>query len=244
MPVLRSNVDYIRLVDAPRDKRRYGYGGCWVRNNVVPTTDCSGIVTHQLDGLINGDRMAFSRHGISTEAYRLTPRGQKGPFGTIRVTNIRDIPADAALRIGLHHGGGGANSHMACTLEGVNIESSGSYGQRIGGPARGYNHSMFEDHWYLPGPIAGSGSTPQTPVILPPSLVFLGMTYENSGPRVLGLQKTLNDGYPAYSELEEDGDFGPETDRIVRIFQQRAGLVVDGVAGPETLGRLGLPTTK
>lgn len=244
MPVLRSNVDYIRSVDAPRDKRQYGYGGCWVRNDVTRTTDCSGIVTHQLDGLINGVRMAFSRHGLSTEAYRYVGGpGSRGPFGTIRVAAPRDIPGDAALRIGLHHGpGGGANSHMACTLEGVAIESSGSYGQRIGGPARGYDHPYFHDWFFLPGPIAGAGGTVDVP-ILPPGIVYLGITYENHGARVLALQQRLNRDYYAYSNLVEDGEFGPATDAVVRIFQRRAGLVADGIAGPATLTKLGLPTS-
>jgi peptidoglycan DL-endopeptidase CwlO len=39
-----------------------------------------------------------------------------------------------------------------------------------------------------------------------------------------------------------DGDYGPITRSAVRQFQQSRGLLVDGVAGPQTLGALGLPT--
>jgi peptidoglycan hydrolase-like protein with peptidoglycan-binding domain len=35
-----------------------------------------------------------------------------------------------------------------------------------------------------------------------------------------------------------DGYFGPHLERAVRVFQRRAGLAVDGIAGPETLRRL------
>lgn len=35
-----------------------------------------------------------------------------------------------------------------------------------------------------------------------------------------------------------DGAFGPMTQRAVRAFQTRHGLIVDGVAGPQTLGKL------
>lgn len=35
-----------------------------------------------------------------------------------------------------------------------------------------------------------------------------------------------------------DGSYGPETTDWVERFQERKGLQVDGVAGPETLGRL------
>ena len=36
-----------------------------------------------------------------------------------------------------------------------------------------------------------------------------------------------------------DGDFGPETDGLVRGFQQDNGLVVDGIVGPQTRAALG-----
>ena len=39
-----------------------------------------------------------------------------------------------------------------------------------------------------------------------------------------------------------DGEYGPITRAAVRSFQQSRGLLVDGIAGPQTLGALGLPT--
>jgi hypothetical protein len=49
---------------------------------------------------------------------------------------------------------------------------------------------------------------------------------------VEGLQQSLRDaGY----DVQVDGDFGPGTDRAVRTFQKRHGLVVDGRVGEKTL---------
>ena len=246
MPILRANVDYALQIARARDRKDYGYGGVWVRDNVNRTTDCSGIVTHMLDALTRGEQgMRWSRLGLSTEAYRYVGGpGSRGPFDTIRVGNPNDIPLDAALRIGLQHGpGGGANSHMACTLEGLAIESSGSYGQRVGGPARGYNHPLFHDWFYLPGPIVGVGAPlPPPPDAHAPGAIYLGINHENVGPRVLALQQVLNRDYPAYSELDEDGEFGPLTEAVVMEFQRRSALTPDGVAGPAVLAALGLPS--
>ena len=50
------------------------------------------------------------------------------------------------------------------------------------------------------------------------------------------LQARLNRDYPLYSNVVTR----PRTTAVVREFQRRAGLQVDGIAGPLTLGRLGL----
>lgn len=62
----------------------------------------------------------------------------------------------------------------------------------------------------------------------------------SKGRHVKDLQKRLAANYPAYARgLRADGDFGPATERVVREFQRRAGLFVDGVVGPKTWARLG-----
>ncbi len=56
-----------------------------------------------------------------------------------------------------------------------------------------------------------------------------------SGEGVMELQKALNArGW----KLEEDGKFGSATEAALREFQQRSGAKVDGVVGPETVGKL------
>lgn len=239
MPNLtRANVNLAHANARARDNLDYGYGGTWVRDNIWRTTDCSGIVTHTADAAINGPKMGWSRYGISTESYRYNiPVGGRGPFGMINAgTDQRAVPANAVLKVGLHHGpGGGANSHMACTLEGVNIESSGHDDQQYGGPAWGWNHPYFHNYFYLEGTVDGApiGYHPPAPIGM--QVFQIG----SSGPQVATLQKTLNAYAPAYSALTVDGEYGPKTAAVVSIFQRRAGLTVDGQAGPATLAKLG-----
>lgn len=41
-------------------------------------------------------------------------------------------------------------------------------------------------------------------------------------------------------KIDADGIFGGGTEKAIRAFQEANGLKVDGMAGPETLGKLGL----
>lgn len=59
--------------------------------------------------------------------------------------------------------------------------------------------------------------------------------------RVDVVQKALREGYPLYaSRLAVDNIDGPATIAAVKEFQRRAGLKVDGIAGPETRRALGV----
>lgn len=243
MPLTRANVDFAHAIAKARDNLAYGYGGVWNPSNIWRTTDCSGIVTHMLDAVTNGPKMGWSRYGISTESYRYNiPVGGRGPFGTINAgTSQSNVPKGAVLKIGLHHGpGGGANSHMACTLEGVNIESSGHDDQQYGGPAWGWNHSYFHNYFYLPGTVDGAAEPYHPPAPSGMQVLKIGSGRATGELAVVAkLQKTLNSYAPAYSALDVDGEYGPKTAAVVSIFQRRSGLLVDGEAGPATLAALG-----
>ena len=64
------------------------------------------------------------------------------------------------------------------------------------------------------------------------------MRIGDRGDQVRQLQALLNRDYPAYSKLEEDGIFGPQTEAVIREFQRRAGLPINGIADYETLAKL------
>lgn len=57
----------------------------------------------------------------------------------------------------------------------------------------------------------------------------------SQGSLVVLLQQRLNE---EGARLRVDGDFGPKTDRAVRRFQSRMGLLVDGLVGPRTAAEL------
>ena len=54
---------------------------------------------------------------------------------------------------------------------------------------------------------------------------------------VKDLQRMLN-AEGGYSRIDEDGIFGPATERSVRSFQSRYSLTVDGIAGKNTYAKL------
>jgi hypothetical protein len=59
------------------------------------------------------------------------------------------------------------------------------------------------------------------------------------GDAVRAVQVTLNRWYPRLRPIAQDGIFGPATKARVVYFQDRAGLVADGIVGPKTWAALG-----
>lgn len=57
------------------------------------------------------------------------------------------------------------------------------------------------------------------------------------GPEMLQKQ-LIRENPSALPNYGVDGSYGPEATDWVSRFQERKGLEVDGLAGPETLGRL------
>lgn len=83
------------------------------------------------------------------------------------------------------------------------------------------------------GIVGGGGSAPTPPSGRPT------LKEGSTGQAVTDLQAFLNRTYPAYSKLAVDGAFGPKTTAVVKEFQRRSGLAVDGIVGAQTWAKLG-----
>ncbi|HVZ36698.1 MAG TPA: peptidoglycan-binding protein, partial [Polyangiaceae bacterium] len=110
-----------------------------------------------------------------------------------------------------------------------------------------FQQVVSADNWELELPVNVLGRTITESALLRPSRVsaqdpglrLLRLTDPHlEGADVLALQQALGKQGIA---LDEDGDFGPQTDQAVRKFQSAQGLRVDGIAGPATRAALGMP---
>jgi hypothetical protein len=188
MSVLQSSVNWVIAQAKARLGDEYVYGGVYSPTDLSQGCDCSGAVGWVLEALTKTPGEMSWAHNVSTESWYYdynngTPAapGTVGPYGTVAVANLSDIPADAALTINIMHGGGGEDSHTNCIVPlpgslpyaGVIVESNGDAGSCTNGtggnPA---DASLWTDHWYLPGPWVMDvppGAEPPAPL---PSAVY------------------------------------------------------------------------
>jgi len=158
--VTRENVEWTLARMAERVGNEYVYGGQFDAADINVGCDCSALVAFICNGVLYGPRATFRRVDgatgawITTESWRPVEVGDVGPFGSITVASPADIPADAAVRIALHHGpGGGAASHTWCEVDGHRFESNGSRGCVTDPEALPIDSSYGNDWAYIPGPI-------------------------------------------------------------------------------------------
>lgn len=195
--VLQSSVNWVIQQARERLGNNYEYGETYSPSDTGLGADCSGVVGWVCQALTQDpatlpvDGNGRWLHVVSTESWPYdydnnTPAepGTVGPFGTIAVASLNDIPADAALTINIEHGGGGEDSHTNCVVplpgslpyEGVIVESNGSYGSCTNGTgAYLATDPLWTDHWFLPGPWV-EDVPPQGPSD-PPAPPSTGNTY-------------------------------------------------------------------
>ena len=169
MGIPAANITYAQNIFQARLGQDYGYGGSWSRTNLSALTDCSGLVGEELEAVTKGANMVWG-HPVSTESWPYdydnnlpAQPGTVGPYGTVAVASPNDFPADAAVTIAIHHGGGGVDSHMNCCVAGMLMEDNGDDGVCTTPVAMVQTDPYWTDWWYLPGPIDGSVVTQPDP---------------------------------------------------------------------------------
>jgi hypothetical protein len=233
--IAQANVEYIQNVFTARLGDPYVYGGVWSATDPSQGCDCSGCVGTVLEALTKGAAGMNWNHDVSTESWPFdyntnTPAtaGTVGPYGTIAVANLADIPASAALTINIMHGGGGEDSHTNCVLQGQIMESNGDHGtctNTTGGTPS--TSSEWTDHWYLPGPIGAAVS-------------LQGLDYAGGRPSGLALKtagiafvcRYLSDGAPQLPDkqltLAEANDLRANNVDIVSNWESTGLTPEDG----------------
>lgn len=143
----------------------YDFGGAFTLDP-RDSTDCSGLVLQTGARYIGRDDWPGNRYG-STESFRLDHKIVYDlGFKRMPAGGPAALPFKPVMLVGLQHGGGGENSHTACTLmtmdipggpvkmsdRGVDWESHGNVngvGVDLYDGARAWNDRMFHDFWYL-----------------------------------------------------------------------------------------------
>ncbi|MCD2153477.1 phage tail tape measure protein [Rhodococcus cerastii] len=125
----RIAMDRTKAFLSGEDDKPYGYGEVG-----SPNWDCSAFVSAAYASL----------KGFDPYTRWFTTESDFGALGFLPGLGPR-----GALNIGVHNGGGGMDSHMAGTLDGVPFEAGGN-GVQYGEGAAGADDAQFENHYHLP----------------------------------------------------------------------------------------------
>jgi len=156
--ITQANVQYMwTQVINPRVGDPYVWGGVLDPSDPTKGTDCSGAVGYAVLALLYGPQMQWANRPFWTGSFAgLTP-GQTGPLGLVCIASPQDAPADAAMVVAIDQGPTADSSHMVCNVMGTGIESNGNRGLVTGGNATPVTSPMFNQWFYLPGPVSASG---------------------------------------------------------------------------------------
>lgn len=183
--ILRSNIEFAKRVfldrlttdaqpllqpknidEGPGDV--YEYGGTFDPFNFGVGADCSGLCGIVLGAALNGPTAMTWGRLFSTETF-------PGPLSGFRQTNQQDlVSGNYPLKVCIMHGGGGPYSHMACQIDGWDMESNGDYGVCTEpGDITGIASNFWNDWWVFDGPITEDTSWRQ-PMSYPRGLDYAG----------------------------------------------------------------------
>lgn len=211
----------------------YVWGGVGPRGS-----DCSGFMSIMINSL-HGKQNVFVRLFATGNLPNVAPRiGLLPGLGDTNDFNLGvRYPSESRSGIG----------HVAGTLGGLNVESRGGRGTLAGSAARGANSALFLHHFHLAVDSArlGTLATMAPQRLLRPYPGHMHGRKERNDDHVRLIQQRLNQvagpaghGVLGGKPLREDGEFGGDTEKVVKVFQRHRGLEDDGVVGPKSWTRL------
>lgn len=202
--------DKSEIDQGPGDE--YEYGGTFDPYNFGVGADCSGLCGIVLGAALYGTGMEWGRL-FSTETF-------PGPLPGFRQTTQSDlITGDYPIKVMIYHGGGGPNSHMACQIDGWDMESNGSFGVCTVKPEiTGISSTLWNDWWVFDGPIV-EDTTWRQPMSFPRGLDY-------AGGRIRGASLSANGIYFVCRYLSSGGASLPYKQLSAEEF---ADLVANGI---------------
>lgn len=199
------------------------YGSKWIGHEVA---DCSGLIKWALNklglkGIYHGSNSQFSRNCIKTGKIE---KGTKIPIGALIFTGDESS----------HNHVGVLTSEKTVTeangaVKGVIHTSLSNKKWTYWGLVRGIDYSVEPEKAPIPDEV-------MIPVYAEITLPTLRKGAK--GEAVVTLQKMLMNAGESLPKYGADGDFGSETLKAVKNYQQKNGLVVDGIVGPKTWNSL------
>lgn len=235
--VTRAQVDATRAYIWSKDWLPYAYGG-----SGNPGGDCSWFtfaVAAHVQGLPANRRYGSTENCNRPGVFGASATGDAKVLGLIHAKSKADVPANALLKLGFMHGGGGYDSHVAGTFDGLNFESRGMYmgrsGHVVAASARAWNDPLFHDFWYLDA-VVGAGNPDDFPL---PGGWFYGPL---DGPEE---SVSGEAGEPAYQiegikhlqaklGIPSTGKWRDAQAAIAAVQRTDPSLTADGTVGPKT----------
>ncbi|AHJ86462.1 endolysin [Mycobacterium phage 20ES] len=174
--ITRKQAQWVHDMARARNGLPYAYGGAFT-NDPKRSTDCSGLVLQTAAWYMGRTDWVGNRYG-STESFRLDHKIVYDlGFRRMPPGGPAALPFKPVMLVGLMHGGGGENSHTACTLmtmdipggpvkmsdRGVDWESHGNrngVGVDLYDNARAWNDPLFHDFWYLDAKLEDAPAAP------------------------------------------------------------------------------------
>lgn len=249
-PVKRSNVEFSKRVFLDRlttDNQKlmqpadidagpgnpYLYAGVGDSGNFGAGFDCSGIA-----GVVGGIALygpQYFDHGyrrlFSTESF-------PGPLEGFRRVSRDDLLGHPyPIKVAIHHGGGGPNSHMNIEIDGWLMESNGSHGVCTRGHgAISQDSDYWNDWWVHDGPI-DEDTTWRQPMGYPRGVDYAGGRIAGAALKAAGISfacRYLSDGGPSLPGKQllttEDDDLIANGVAVVSNWETTADRMLGGYA--------------